>query len=134
MANPVAAPAAPAAGGGEQQQGQQRSNPLFGILRMVAMWWMFKTFFGGGGEKKQLTRQDVFVPHFERGTHLDLYVFQSEQPSFSQYSDSEALIWTEKDFALGSEADRKLNITYYPSEVRSIPMAVLGPALRWSQL
>ncbi|KAK9917974.1 hypothetical protein WJX75_000180 [Coccomyxa subellipsoidea] len=80
------------------------------------MWWMFKTFFGGGGEKKQLTRQDIFVPHFERGTHLDLYVFQSEQPSFSQYSDSKALIWTEKDFALGSEADRKLNITYYPSE------------------
>ena len=125
MANPVAAPAAPDAAGG-QQQGQQRSNPLFGILRMVAMWWMFKTFFGGGGEKKQLTRQDMLVPQFQRGTHLDLYVFLSEQPSFSQYSDSKALVWAEKDFALGTEADRKLNITYHPSEVCSFPMVVLG--------
>ncbi|EIE18938.1 cleft lip and palate transmembrane 1 [Coccomyxa subellipsoidea C-169] len=58
----------------------------------------------------------MLVPQFQRGTHLDLYVFLSEQPSFSQYSDSKALVWAEKDFALGTEADRKLNITYHPSE------------------
>ena len=115
MANPTAAPAAPNAAGG--QQGQQRQNPLFGILRMVAMWWMFKTFFGGGGQKKTLTRQELFAPQYSRGTPLDMYVFLSEQPSFSQFSDSKALVWAEKSFSLGTEPDRKRNITFYPSEV-----------------
>ncbi|CAL8463959.1 g3494 [Coccomyxa elongata] len=115
MANPTAAPAAPNAAGG-QQQGQQRQNPLFGILRMVAMWWMFKTFFGGGGQKKPLTRQELLAPQYSRGTPLDMYVFLSEQPSFSHFSDSKALVWSEKSFSLGTEPDRKKNITYFPSE------------------
>lgn len=81
------------------------------------MWYMFKTFFGGGGQKKELTRADVFAPQYIKGTHLDMYVFLSEQSYFDQYSDSKALVWTEKDFVLGTEADRTINVTYIPSKV-----------------
>ena len=42
--NMPAQQAATTGGGQGQQQAQQKSNPIFGILRMIAMWYMFKTF------------------------------------------------------------------------------------------
>ena len=37
---------------------------------MIAMWYMFKTFFGGGGQQKKLAREELFAPHFPKGTSL----------------------------------------------------------------
>ncbi len=115
MANPAGAALAPAAAGG-QQQPQQRQNPLFGIVRMIAMWYMFKTFFGGGSQKK-LTREELLVPQYTKGTPLDLHVYLSENSSFSQFDDPNALLWSAKGVSLGTEADRSINVTYRPSEV-----------------
>ena len=110
MADPPAAPA-------QGQQGQQRQNPLFGILRMIAMWYMFKTFFGGGS-KKPLSREEMFMPQYAKGAHFDMSLYLSEQPSISKYSDPDALIWQEKDIAYGTDPNRALNYTYSPSKVR----------------
>lgn len=107
--------AAVAAGGQGQQEPPKKSNALFGILRMIAMWYMFKTFFGGGQQKK-LAREELFAPHFPKGTSLDMSVFLSEEPSFRDFSGSKP-IWQETDVQLGSSADRKLNVTYRPSQV-----------------
>lgn len=108
--------AAVAGGGQGQQQPQQKSNTIFGILRMVAMWYMFKTFFGGGSLKK-LERGELFAPHFPKGTSLDMSVYLSESPSFRDFAGSKP-IWQEADMQLGLAGERKLNVTYRPSQVR----------------
>ena len=115
MANPAGAAVAPTAAGGQQQQ-RQRQNPLFGILRMIAMWYMFKTFFGGGSQKK-LSREEMLVPQFPKGTPLDMNLYLSENSSFSSFEDPKALLWPVKSFSLGVEADQSINITYAPSQV-----------------
>ena len=107
MADPPAAAA----------QGQQRQNPLFGILRMIAMWYMFKTFFGGSS-KKPLTREELFMPQYAKGTPFDMSLFLTETPSISKFSDSEALIWQEKDIVYGTDPNRVFNYTYTPTKVR----------------
>ena len=109
--------AAVAGGGQGQQQPQQKSNAIFGILRMIAMWYMFKTFFGGGGQQKKLSREEIFAPHFPKGTSLDMSVYLSESPYFRDFSGSRP-VWQEADVQLGLAAERKLNVTYRPSQVR----------------
>ena len=79
--------AAVAGGGQGQQQPEKKSSAIFGILRMIAMWYMFKTFFGGGSQKK-LTREEMFAPHFPKGTSLDMSVYLSESPHFRDFSGS----------------------------------------------
>ena len=107
--------AAVAGGGQGQQQPEKKSSAIFGILRMIAMWYMFKTFFGGGSQKK-LSREEMFAPHFPKGTSLDMSVYLSESPHFRDFSGSKP-IWQEADVQLGLAAERKLNITYQPSQV-----------------
>ena len=107
--------AAVAGGGQGEEQPQKKSNAIFGILRMIAMWYMFKTFFGGGQQKK-LSREEMFAPHFPKGTSLDMSVYLSESPYFRDFSGSQP-IWQEADVQLGLAAERKLNVTYHPSQV-----------------
>ncbi len=114
--NMPAQQAAVAGGGQGQQEPQKKSSAIFGILRMIAMWYMFKTFFGGGSQKK-LSREEMFAPHFPKGTSLDMSVYLSESPYFRDFTGSKP-IWQEADVQLGLAAERKLNITYYPSQVR----------------
>ena len=114
-------------GGGQGQQQAQKSNPIFGILRMIAMWYMFKTFFGGGQQKK-LTREELFAPHFPKGTSLDMSVFLSESPSFSDFSGSKPL-WQETDIQLGLAGQRSLNVTYRPSQVSPLSLHLPRPLL-----
>ena len=110
--------AAVAGGGqGQQQPPQKKSNAIFGILRMIAMWYMFKTFFGGGGQQKKLTREETFLSHFPKGTSLDMSVYLSESPTFRDFSGFQP-VWQESDIQLGLDSERKLNITYRPSQVR----------------
>ena len=127
LLNMPAQQAATTGGGQGQQPAQQRSNPIFGILRMIAMWYMFKTFFGGGQQKK-LTREEVFAPHFPKGTSLDMSVFLSESPSFGDFSGSKP-VWQETDIQLGLAGERSVNVTYRPSQVRPSSLYLPHPLL-----
>ena len=127
LLNMPAQQAATTGGGEGQQPAQQKSNPIFGILRMIAMWYMFKTFFGGGQQKK-LTREEVFAPHFPKGTSLDMSVFLSESPSFGDFSGSKP-VWQKTDIQLGLAGERSVNVTYRPSQVRPSSLHLPHPLL-----
>jgi hypothetical protein len=118
MAQPAAAgPVAGQAAGAQGQQPAKKSNPLMGIIRMIAMWYMFKTFFGGGA-KKPLTREELLVPQYPKGSSFDMSLFLSEQPNFSSFGDAKALVWQERDITYGTDGPRAYNYTYAPSKVQ----------------
>ena len=85
MAQPAAAPAVAGQAAGGQAQQPAKSNALMSIVRMIAMWYMFKTFFGGGS-KKPMTREELLVPQYPKGSSFDMALFLSEQPDFSRFS------------------------------------------------
>lgn len=117
MAQPAAAPAVAGQAAGGQAQQPAKSNALMSIVRMIAMWYMFKTFFGGGGQQKKLTREETFLPHFPKGTSLDMSVYLSESPTFRDFTGIQP-VWQESDIQFGLDSERKLNVTYRPSQVR----------------
>ena len=114
-----AAPA-PAAAGQPAGQGQQpaaRPNPLFGMLRMAVMWYMVRQFMGSGKQAKDTPREQLLMPKLLKGTPVDMALFLSEAPAFSDFGNKEALIWRETDLLLGQDSERKATYTYRPSRV-----------------
>ena len=114
-----AAPA-PAAAGQPAGQGQQpaaRPNPLFGMLRMAVMWYMVRQFMGSGKQAKDTPREQLLMPKLLKGTPVDMALYLSEAPSFSDFGNKEALIWRETDLLLGQDSERKATYTYRPSRV-----------------
>jgi hypothetical protein len=138
---PAPAPAGAVAGQpGAAAQPAQRTNPLFGMLRMAVMWYMVRQFMGSGNKQKDMPREQLIMPKLARGTPLDMSLYISEQPVFSDFGSREALIWRETDLELGVSGERTATYTYRPSQVRSgvragaagVSLAVPGfPTCAW---
>ncbi len=117
---PASAPAGAVAGQpGAAAQPAQRTNPLFGMLRMAVMWYMVRQFMGSGNKQKDMPREQLIMPKLARGTPLDMSLYLSEQPVFSDFGSREALIWRETDLELGVSGERTATYNYRPSLVRS---------------
>ena len=138
----VAAPAA--AGGGNQPDAAAapaaQPNPIFGLLRMLAVWWLFRSFFSGGGgsgpakSTSQLARSDYFLPLMQRATPVDVAMVLSEDkflaPGWLAYGgeegkgparegDAARVVWKQSAVPLAAtSAESKVTVSYTPSEVR----------------
>lgn len=139
----VAAPAA-AAGGDDPAAAAPaaQTNPIFGLLRMLAIWWLFRAFFSGGGSKggaggaatstSQLARSDYFLPLMQRATPVDVAMVLSEDkylsPGWIEYGgtaparpgDAAQVVWRESAVPLAATSasgEKKVTVSYTPSEV-----------------
>lgn len=148
----VAAPAAPTgAAAGNQPAPAAQTNPIFGLLRMLAVWWLFRSFFsggGGGGAKQstsQLARSDYFLPLMQRATPIDVAMVLSEEKvlapgwlafgggggpeSRTRAGDAARVVWTQSNVPLATAAESKVTVSYTPSEVsRDVDFLVPGHA------
>lgn len=133
---PATAAAPPAAPGAADEQPQQ-PNPVFGLLRMLAIWWLIKSFFGGRGGNNapkttsQLSRSDFLLPLMQRGTPVDLAMVLSEEsflaPGWSEFSDKNTrktdaaqVVFRKSALPLATmPGEEKLTVAYTPSEVRN---------------
>ena len=117
-------PAAPAPAGagqpGAAQQPAPRPNPLFGMLRMAVMWYMVRQFMGSGNKQKDMPRDTLLMPKLLKGTPVDMALYLSDEPVFSDFGSKEALIWRETDLLLGVSPERTATYNYRPSLVRSL--------------
>lgn len=139
----MAAPAA-AAGGDDPAAAAPaaQTNPIFGLLRMLAIWWLFRAFFSGGGSKvgaggaatstSQLARSDYFLPLMQRATPVDVAMVLSEEKTLApgwlafgesggpaREGDAARVVWRASDVPLAAtSAESKVTVSYTPSEVR----------------
>ena len=135
--------AAPAAGGDAPADAPAaQANPIFGLLRMLAIWWLFRAFFSGGGGKSggpatatstsQLARSDYFLPLMMRATPVDVAMVLSEEKDLApgwfafgekgpaREGDAARVVWRQSDVPLAatsSSAESKVTVSYTPSEV-----------------
>ena len=138
----MAAPAAAAADGDPAAAPAAQPNPIFGLLRMLAIWWLFRAFFNGGGGKSgpggaakstsQLARSDYFLPLLQRATPVDVAMVLSEDtylsPGWIEYGgtaparpgDAAQVVWRESAVPLAATSasgEKKVTVSYTPSEV-----------------
>lgn len=135
----VAAPAAPA-GGATGDQPAPQTNPIFGLLRMLAVWWLLRSFFsGGGGSAKQstsqLARSDYFLPLMQRATPVDVAMVLNEEKTLApgwlafggdggggearaREGDAARVVWRQSNVPLATAAESKVTVSYTPSEVK----------------
>ncbi|KXZ49948.1 hypothetical protein GPECTOR_18g106 [Gonium pectorale] len=136
-----AAAAAAAAGGGGGPDGQQpeqrrQQGGLGGIvgmvLRMGVMWYFMNAMKGkqqappksavgtggAGGADTGAAVSHYIYPAFERGQLVDMYMFLSERPRYSNlHFDMADLVWSETGVGLGLPTEiRKYDYVYEPSE------------------
>lgn len=143
---PAAAVAAPAAGGGDQADAPAQPNPIFGLLRMLAVWWLFRSFFSGGGgggkSTSQLARSDYFLPLMQRSTPVDVAMVLSEErflaPGWLAFGGEDAgaagregdaarVVWRQSAVPLAAtSAESKVTVSYTPSEVRVVDFTSRG--------
>ena len=137
-----AAAAAVAAPDGDQAAAPAPANPIFGLLRMLAIWWLFRSFFSGGGggggkggspgkqSTSQLARSDYFLPLMQRATPVDVAMVLSEKkvlsPGWLEFGESERpsdaarVVWSQAGVPLATAAESKVTVAYTPSEVRTV--------------
>ena len=138
----AAAVAAPAAGGEDPAAAAPAAqpNPIFGLLRMLAVWWLFRSFFSGGGgsgpakSTSQLARSDYFLPLMQRATPVDVAMVLSEEkflaPGWLAFGeeagparegDAARVVWKQSAVPLAAtSAESKVTVSYTPSEVRRV--------------
>ncbi|CAA6660183.1 unnamed protein product [Spirodela intermedia] len=102
---------------GQRQQGQGGiGQSLTGIIRMAVFWYFAMKFFS---PKKPVEPSQLISNLFQKGDHLDMWVYLSEREKFNDFSNEDALVWHESNipYAIwGSASTRSRSLQYYPTE------------------
>ncbi|KAL5820107.1 hypothetical protein ACOSQ4_023949 [Xanthoceras sorbifolium] len=122
MAPPAAAAGGGGGGGGggqperQQQQAGGFGQTITGIIRIAVFWYFASKFFS----PKRTTEPSQLTSNlFQRGEHLDMWLYLSEHEKFSDFGNEGALIWHESNipYAVWSkESSRTLSLKYHPTE------------------
>ncbi|MCO5614446.1 hypothetical protein L7F22_068728 [Adiantum nelumboides] len=120
---------APPGGGGaaravalpQQQQQQQQGfgKLLFSILRMGIFWYLATQMFSPKKPSDPALLMNNLVP---KGQSLDLWLYLSEEDTFTDFSNEKALVWHEANFPYatwGPQSVRHHQLVYDPSEIVS---------------
>ncbi|CAM6043159.1 unnamed protein product [Sphagnum compactum] len=107
-----------AAGTAQQQPAQQGlGQVLFGVVRMGMFWYFAMQMFGGS---KKVTNPALLTNNlFSKGEDLDVWLYVSEAPKFTDFGNEAALVWHETNvpYAVWTpNSVRRKHFVYHPSE------------------
>ncbi|CAK9215755.1 unnamed protein product [Sphagnum troendelagicum] len=107
-----------AAGTAQQQPAQQGlGQVLFGVVRMGLFWYFAMQMFGGS---KKVTNPALLTNNlFSKGEDLDVWLYISEAPKFTDFGNEAALVWHETNvpYAVWTpNSVRHKHFVYHPSE------------------
>jgi hypothetical protein len=108
-----------AAGTAQQQPAQQGlGQVLFGVVRMGLFWYFAMQMFGGS---KKVTNPALLTNNlFSKGEDLDVWLYISEAPKFTDFGNEAALVWHETNvpYAVWTpNSVRRKHYVYHTSEV-----------------
>ncbi|KAH9574350.1 hypothetical protein CY35_01G052500 [Sphagnum magellanicum] len=105
------------AGTAQQPPQQGLGQVLFGIVRMGLFWYFAMQMFGGG---KKVTNPALLTTNlFSKGESLDIWLYISEDASFTDFDNEAALVWHETNvpYAVWTpNSVRHKQFVYHPSE------------------
>ncbi|KAH9571576.1 hypothetical protein CY35_02G100600 [Sphagnum magellanicum] len=107
-----------AAGTAQQQPAQQGlGQVLFGVVRMGLFWYFAMQMFGGS---KKVTNPALLTNNlFSKGEGLDVWLYISEAPKFTDFGNEAALVWHETNvpYAVWTpNSVRRKHYVYHTSE------------------
>ncbi|MCO5590518.1 hypothetical protein L7F22_044488 [Adiantum nelumboides] len=103
----------------QQQQQQGFGQLLFSILRMGIFWYLATQMFSPKKPSDPALLMNNLVP---KGQSLDLWLYLSEEDTFTDFSNEKALVWHETKFPYatwGPQSVRHHQLVYDPSEIVS---------------
>ncbi|XP_068682325.1 putative lipid scramblase CLPTM1 [Montipora foliosa] len=93
---------------GQQQQQQQQGSMWKGILVRMFIFWMISSLFRGRQQSSSNTNTVAATNLFQTNDKIELWFYLDEEKHFTDFNNTEKLIWHEKGLKFGNWTDGPL--------------------------